>query len=179
METPDFDLIWKDIVKPPGRTNHVRKNIHQTGKINQIRDIQLFCRNYSKNTETHEIKKMKDFADQMHRQNKVLQMQRWNDYQQKKYVAIEDFTNLRKTMLKCKQIITLIKLEQMIRAFQKNIQSVKDYRIFKANQFISYLKVCLKFKTRYRRYGKGKMDDIMRNRVRYTLIFFTMVTRAN
>lgn len=41
------------------RINHVKKNIQLSGKINKIRDIQLFYRNYIKADETSQIKKFR------------------------------------------------------------------------------------------------------------------------
>ena len=84
-------------------------------------------------------------------------MQRWNDYQMKKYVAIEDYTNLRKNMLRCKQIITLTKLVQTIKTIQKNVLRVKELKSIRANQLINYFRTCLRLRKKFRRYGQGKL----------------------
>ena len=46
----DFDVMWQDfcVKADTGPIDHVKVNKQITAKINTIRDIQLFCRNYSR-----------------------------------------------------------------------------------------------------------------------------------
>ena len=50
-------LFKKDVI------NHVKSNIKLTGKINKIRDIQLFCRNFVQNKNSENIKTFKEEVD--------------------------------------------------------------------------------------------------------------------
>lgn len=62
------------------RINHVKRNIQLSAKINKIRDIQLFYRNYVRAEETDEIKKFKFEQDIVQRQISVHQLERWEDF---------------------------------------------------------------------------------------------------
>lgn len=90
-----------------GPIDHVKKNIQLTAKINKIRDIQLFCRNISRENDTEEIKKFRDESDIIKRFTKVQKMNKWNDFKSKKQYVIEGYTNRLKIMYLVKCLITL------------------------------------------------------------------------
>ena len=47
----------KAFIPPPGPVNHVKQNIALSSKINKIRDIQLFYRNYIKDQNRKDVQR--------------------------------------------------------------------------------------------------------------------------
>ena len=95
--------MWKDLIKvDTGPINHIKKNIELSYKINKIRDIQLFCKSIVKDNDIKDIKKFKSESDMIQRYISAKQLNKWNDFKSKKYIAIEDFTNRRKRIFKVK-----------------------------------------------------------------------------
>lgn len=47
-----------------------------------------------------------------------------------------------------------------------------------AQKFYGYIRSCVLIRKKFRRYGANRLDNLMKNRIRYSLTFFTLMARS-
>jgi hypothetical protein len=73
--------VKKQLVKG---INHVMTNINLSAKINTIKGIQLFCRNFVKESSIKQISEFCREVDIMQRQTTIDQIKRWDEFKKRR-----------------------------------------------------------------------------------------------
>lgn len=133
------------------RINHVKRNIQLSAKINKIRDIQLFYRNYVRAEETDEIKKFKFEQDIVQRQISVHQLERWEDFKMRRQIVLDQFVKVRRKILMVKTIIYHVAQQQMVHLYSERYQKQLARRRSQRMQIFCYLKVAAWIRRRSKR----------------------------
>ena len=74
----------------------MKQNIQLTSKINKIRDIQLFTRNFIKENNIQNIKMFTDETDIVQRQFSVQSINKWKDFRERKSKVIQEFVKVKR-----------------------------------------------------------------------------------
>jgi len=107
--------------------NHVKQNIALTGKINKIKEIQLFYRNFVKDRNQKKIQQFLDEKDIVSRSLSLEQAHRWKEFRGRRDQAVDEYVEAKKRLLRAKRLISSATLHGMIRRCWRNYQEQKAY----------------------------------------------------
>ena len=77
-------LKAEKLKKAKKQINHITQNIQLSSKITKIREIQLFYRNHIAENNLEQIKEFQDFVDFTQRHSTIQQMNKWNNFRDRR-----------------------------------------------------------------------------------------------